>query len=603
MVRHEFMPIQFNHKLRRINGAIQLKESLGNKDDALIAWWYSGLYKNRKDSSQPYALVAFRKITSDAVSDEIVYKRISLVALGQVRIGSVWRNDRCVAEANFTTERFQVDFTFNSWRFTSFGKASKNNEAPPFPQDLYDLQRPEDWNWLIEFGLANGGKLLIPCVEFFSRCFGRSSELKRILATYSWDGQGDTAKNRLYAAIDKPEEQGKWQVRLRRRLVNGDVIFLAHAKYDNYTERVAKSIYSQIEANHDPKEIKPAFIKVAPWFQGLAELKVEGVTFNEGKSFLALRVMGMSDPQGATVLRGRENSRDAENPAPEGSPEAWAGVPKRALLKFPDIVDLTGDEAPDRDSGAIEVQDVGFEILGEARSVIDVKTEQATTKAGEKAKAPDLSTISGGETHGSGKGVGHASIHAKPIFESNGMLRDMWDAMHRLQTTKPELIQSVKWFTFEDKFSSEPTPKLIALEPFKEDDIVSSTARRFPYMDPSIPTLRGILVAQLSVLGKLIYIVEIMRRPKKISSEDGEVQDAEEAFQGMVFCLDNEDKLTPWLRKVIAQIPYVNGVFRRITQDCPGIADSFSHRLSSNLSDGCLPCEHIVLGAIAKLKT
>lgn len=196
----------------------------------------------------------------------------------------------------------------------------------------------------------------------------------------------------------------------------------------------------------------------------------------------------------------------------------------------------------------------------------------------------DASTVSGGETYGSGKSVGYASIHAKPTVESKGTLRDMWDAMVRLQVTRPEKVQGLSWFTFADVFSASPVPGLIALEPIKDDDDATAIARRFPFMDSSIPLLRRILIARLLLPGGPAYIVEIMRRPQKITSEDGKIKDIEEAFQGLVFRLDNENQLIPWLRGILARIRYKNGVFKRLTGSCPGIAVSFSHRLSSKLS-------------------
>ncbi|MGK5038449.1 hypothetical protein ACQ4WN_24825 [Janthinobacterium sp. LB3P118] len=568
-----------------------------------MAWWYSGFYKNAKALSQPHVLVLFRKITDGMLSDDVIQRRLPLTVLGQIRIGSIWQNDRCRAETSLLPKQFAVNFSPGKWRFTSFAEAQRRQALPPYPMEEHPLLLDKDRNSLLEFALPDGGKLIVPCIEFFSRCFGRSGELKRVLATYPWDGQGDTATNRLYAPLDTPEEPGQWQVRLRRRLHNGDVVFLAHAKYDPYTQFVAKGINAKLEASYDPKSKNPAFIDIGPWYEGPAELKVEGIPFNNGKSFLALRVLGMSDPKGALVLRARENSRDAENPAPEGSPEAWAGAPVRQLLKYPEIIDLTGDVEPDADTGAIEIQDPDFEVLGDARPVINVKPEQATTKAGAGGKPSDVSTVSGGDAYGSGKGVGYASIHARPVFESHGTLRDMWDAMVHLHTTRPEFVQELSWFTFADGFSTIPVPELIALEPFKEDDDATATARRFPFMDPSVPLLRGILVARLIVPGGPTYIVEVARRPRKISAEDGTTKDAEEAFQGLVFRLNNENELKPWLRYVAAQIRHENGVFKRLTASCPGIADSFSHRLSSKITADSQPCASIVLGALAKLNS
>ncbi|MBL4951853.1 hypothetical protein JK635_06375, partial [Neobacillus sp. YIM B02564] len=129
---------------------------------------------------------------------------------------------------------------------------------------------------------------------------------------------------------------------MQKKMHNGDVVFLAHAKYDDYTRNVAKKVHSQLSASYDPTSVHPTFIKIGPWFQGPTELSVDGIPF-DGDSFLGLRVRGMSDPGGSLVLRQRENSRNAENPAPDGSPEAWAGVPKRALVKHPEIINLTGD--------------------------------------------------------------------------------------------------------------------------------------------------------------------------------------------------------------------------------------------------------------------
>ncbi len=59
-------------------------------------------------------------------------------------------------------------------------------------------------------------------------------------------------KNRLYAPPDEPEEPGKWKVKLRKRLRNGDTTLLAHTKDDLYTVYRVKEIYSQIETQYQP---------------------------------------------------------------------------------------------------------------------------------------------------------------------------------------------------------------------------------------------------------------------------------------------------------------------------------------------------------------
>lgn len=589
-------------KLRKVKSVVTLREcSLASHDgSALVTWLYTGLNRNTKDRSQPTVLILFRKVSADGTLGDFVRRTVPLVALGQIRLGSIWQNDRCTAEIAYTSKIFSLNFTRGRWHFTSFQQACDSNRKLPYPQEIYPLLYPKDQNWFIEFELPNGGRLLIPCVEFFARCYGRSAELKRILATYTWDGRGDTATSRIILPIDVPEEPGRWQVRIPKKLVNDDAVFLAHAKYDEFTKYASKRIHAQIQAHFESRASKPAFISVSPWFEGPAEMCVEGIPF-DGNSFLALRVRGMSDPSGNLIVRERENPNDAENPAPDGSPEAWAGIPERRLVEPPKTIDLTGDDAPDQGEGSTEILDPDFIILGQPRPVIHKRRLQATTKRGPSRGPTDVTTVSGGEASGTGKGVGRASIHAKVAFESYGMLHDMWAAMLSLEKKPDNVVQSVAWFTFADGFSSNAQPSLIALEPFDEEDEVSSKVRNFPYLDASLPSLRGILVVRIMTPEGPVYIVEIKRRPRKVAAEDGTVKDSEEPFQGLVFKLDNEDLLKPWLRTVASRIRHVRGVVRNLTGECPGTADSFSHQLPRNLPDGQLPCESIVLGALSKV--
>jgi hypothetical protein len=108
--------------------------------------------------------------------------------------------------------------------------------------------------------------------------------------------------------LDVPEEPGRQQVQLKRNLHNGDVVFLAHAKYDSFTRLVTKGINAQLEASYDPELKHPAFVKMEPWYEEPAEFLVEGFPFGNSKSFMALRVLGMSDPKGASIASAGKQS-------------------------------------------------------------------------------------------------------------------------------------------------------------------------------------------------------------------------------------------------------------------------------------------------------
>jgi len=355
------MPIPLKTGLKRTSKVIRL--NLRHSDSYLVVWWYCGLYKNTRDSSQPHVLVAFRKLLNyKHLSDDVVYDRVPLTTLGQLRIGTVWKDGECWGEMLFDSQLFDVDFTQGKWQLTTFQERLAQGHQTPYPSGIHPLRYDRDRTWLLEFTLRTGGRLVLPCLEFFTRCYGRSAELRRILATYPWE---ELQNERLYAPLNEPEEPGKWKIKLRKRLVNGDAVLLAHAKYDAYTRGAVKEIYAQTEKSYDPEGKRPAFIKIKPWFQGPAKLKVRGIWFDEGKSFFALQIIGGSDPDGIPIWKDRENSGNAGDPIAGSDQElAWSGMPSRKLVKQPDIIDLTDALAPDPNAIVAEIEDPDFEVLG-----------------------------------------------------------------------------------------------------------------------------------------------------------------------------------------------------------------------------------------------
>jgi len=122
-----------------------------------VAWWY-GIYKNHAAESQPNVLVGFREILSGNLSDNVILSRVPLTALGQVTVGSIWKNGICQSGVDFDTHDFEIDFRRDGWRFTSFEHAFINGTEPPYPQHMHRLKFTADKNWLIEFKLSSGGK-------------------------------------------------------------------------------------------------------------------------------------------------------------------------------------------------------------------------------------------------------------------------------------------------------------------------------------------------------------------------------------------------------------------------------------------------------------
>lgn len=596
------MPIPFNFKIKPTAKTIRIKNLLKDKNSESVVWWYCGIYKNNNAKSQPNVLVGFRKLLGGNLLDDVERRLVPLTSLGQFVVGSIWKDGVCKSQVDLAIHECEVDFRNGGWRFNSFEDAIANGTELPYPRDIYPLQYGKDKNWLIEFKLPTGGKLVVPCLEFFSRCYGRSQELNRILATYNWTGSADSCQSRLYAPLDEPEEEKiKWKVKLPMRLYNGDTIFLAHAKYDAHTERVAKSIYAQIEKSFNPDSTAPQFIKVEPWFQGPAEIRAKGIWFDNNRSFLALQIIGCSNPDGILIERERENTnkRAGSGPTLDGG-EAWAGAPERRLVRPPDIVNLTGDDEPDHNTGNVEILDEDFVVLGIPRAIVDRHGKKITNKSGVKRKGSDASAYSSGERHGSGRGVGYASIHAKPVMESHGALADMWNALLHARRKHPNRIKTIEWFTFEDGYKATIRPNLIALEPIDKDDEpdIPTATRNWVFQDVETERVRGVMVVRVVVDGIPLHIIELERRPRIKKGADGRKENAEESYQGFVIALGNSAQVDRWLRRFLSDVRYIRGIVRKLVSLSPGRADAFSH---SSAGHEEVPCEAAVLNALRKI--
>lgn len=402
------MSIPFAFSLRQITKEIRL-DTLSKDEDPMMVWWPAAINK-MAHGTQPSVVVAFRKIIDGTLSDVVTHRSVLLTAMGQLRTGTVWQNGQCISEVQYEEELFDVDFSPRGWRLTSFEEAFQEREQSPFPQNIYPLKYDRDKSRLLQFHLSNGGKLIVPCLEFFSRCYGRSAEVKRVIATYPWEETTDTGKSRLFSPLGEPEEEGKWKVKLRRRLVNNDVVLLAHAKYDPYSQSAVKRIYAEIESQHQVSADKrtPLFINIQPWFDGEAKILVKGIRFDNGKSFLALQIAGCSDPTGEMIYRGRENANNADAPCDiSDQGKAWDGVPTKGKIKRPQIFDITSESDPNFDATPVEVYDDNFVVIGEEREVIDVRKEKAQSSSGVKIAGEEAENYSTGEQYGDNGKTGY----------------------------------------------------------------------------------------------------------------------------------------------------------------------------------------------------
>lgn len=570
--------MHFPYAIEPSPGRIRVDYGLPADTRHWVVWAYCGFYKNSRAESQPLVLVAFREWTgAHTLSDEITHRRVALTSLGFLRIGTVWSDQVRVAKVVFSVKQIDLDYDRENWEFRSF---QESDLRIPYPRELYPLKYVRDQNEYLRVNLHSSGALVIPCIEVLASTYGWSKELVRVLATYPWPEMEGSNDDRLYGKPPENTESNEWALTLRKTMHANDTVFLAHAKYDAFTLNAAKGIYSQLDNKFDLEGKKPAFITVGPWHEGPAQLLVEGIPFDHGKSFLGLRIIGGSEPIKTDIRAYRDNPGKAENPADKDAGTAWAGRSGGSGPYLEKPLSLTSDEEPDHGSASIQVPDREFEYLGPRRRVHRVTQEHAEENPG-RAKPPEkIETASGGEHYGQGKGVARALMHAEAPLESEGYLRDLWRAVMELHRLHPNIITSVEFFTLEMGYRKSIEPCLVAFKLPETLDGQSLTqrekiARNWVYVDRKNKLIRGMLIIRLRTPGKNVHLLEIQRKPsyRSVISSDG--------YRGLVIDVEDETQFAPWLVKLMSNLRYKSGVFAELLVDAPGKVDVFNHRSSA----------------------
>jgi hypothetical protein len=589
---------------------IRLDVSVGESANPWLVWWYSKFSKNPIEASQPRNLVAFREVRNKGYG-EIFYKYFAAGYLDILRIGTIWQDCICRSELKFDQHIFTLDLRRAKWRIISFDQAVKEGRRQPYPFHLYPLKYIRDKNNLIEFRIEGGGVLIVPCVEYFTRCYGSSAELRRRLTLYRFSREA----KEFYLPIQEGNDDKSWKVKLPPRLNRGDAVMLAHAMYENYAQYAIKLIYAGLESiyendadsadeeienkevstNVDKKAEKkaPGFIEVWPWQSGLALIKVAGLWFDEGRSFLALRVLKHSDPYGPEIFR-QLNKRDENGSSTAGEKGEGPYLPPRKVLKqLPPIIDLTNYGAPNGNGPTIDIEDRDF-VLGQHRIVINVPDGSKIEMQPRGYVGSNISKFSNGEPFGSDKDAGIANIFRTDILESQGNVLDMWKALLFYKDKYPDIITKVEWYTG-TKFSEEVAPLLVPFNSFNTDDVAANVQDWVFIGSPSLGRRRGALIVRMCIRNKKVYFLEIERENV---SEYSIGKSTQETYPGMVFTLDNDQYFEAWISQTLGNIRYVLGRLSNLSVECPGIYFVFRHRVSK---DNQINCQSTVKWALKQV--
>ena len=451
-------------------------------------------------------------------------------------------------------------------------------------------------SWLIVFRISRGRTLLVPCVEFFSRCYGHSKELQRVLLTYPWV----EVERRLFHSHDPlpPSQNDVWEVRLGRKMTLDDAVFLAHIQHDKFTQGCVKRLYAEREvASGSPDPGVP--LRVGPWFGGPSNLRVRGYWLDDS-TFLAIRVDGSGEPAGGpdVCVDAPAQSSDEGEPEEASGPENGGGSFLPRMLGLLSIVPTHSGRDPDSAVGYGVARDPDFVILGPRRKVIHRtrarESERPRTGRGHTEEPKEYSTS---EPRLTGESVGQAIYASKPALETHGILLDMWNALLFVRQEHPDAVHSVEWFTIAEGFGTRSPPRLIALPalPSNEDDSAQSAPTGWRRMDPSAAPEdargRGVLVVRVRTREQTLCLVEIERRPRG--------EDAEETFSGLVFPIPGPGDLSTLLRPLLEHLSSESGIFSKALKLSPiEGAKTFAHHRAKSEK---VACEAAVRNAFRKM--
>lgn len=405
--------------------------------------------------------------------------------------------------------------------------------------------------------------LWVPCLEFFSRCYGRSQDLKWLLATHAWAD----AYERLLPPPCRPTTPERPVIKIPSFLKEADAPFLAALRHCAYAQRRVREVYSRSDETFLADPSSGVFLRAAPWFQGPADLLVEGEWLPGREVFLVHRIAGCSDPPGPPIEAVYERDQSVDVAALP--PDVQTGPPLSRRHPTPDLVEMTSDLPPGRDGGHIEMRDEAFVVLGTPRRVDRRYVPRPRVNVRRPGAATPPPIFSTGDAVGQDSNVGQVYIHAPACREPSSFLLGIWQTLSALSHHAADL-GSVQWYTPGRGFQSVGPPDLML---FSRSSQSSGKERAWVWLDPPrTPSraLRGLLVLRCVLAGRVGYVVEIQRRPPAKNRE-------REMFSGLVFALHSDRLLRPWLSDLLIRLPPARGVFAGLERRCPGHAVAFPH--------------------------
>lgn len=602
------IPVDFNVTYY-VGKSLRFPELAERQKNAVwIAWW--DCYAVPGDQYRPGLKIrlAFRELSGNSLSEQMYHFDLDVALLWCFQIGTIWRDGVNIGKRVFDVKHCKVSFFEKDWAFGSFEMCRKENLPAPFSRIEYPAYHA-DSNWMVEFD-CQGRRLIIPSVVLFRGWYGRDKFFKEQITSLPYD----MVISRVFASTSPIITNSEIRVITKTRLNNNDLVFATHLLLDPITKKAVSALYGSV-LNCRRTE-KPTFLKAGPWFEGLANMKVEGVPIQGGRGFLVLNINGISDPVGPKIVA--EFPDDAFE-ASQGRSEGDEYIRKFIFTIPPSNIECLTGIQPGRSSPNIAVKTPGPSKLGTPRSVERVYPNRVKGDARlDTIHSPtdQFSTQNPNESEGE---IGRLQAEVGASTEKVAPHWEVWRALNYLAHLFPEKVNSVKWYTPKEGFSSNKPVTLCELWVSKDEDAKLSPHPNWlliddwcaPAKDESREKrCRGVLVVLAKVDRRCIWFIEIEREVRR--SLDGGSNIEFDKFSGLVFELVEMANCKNVVTAIISLLAAKRGVFKNVLPSTSNAIEALQEQLTEEKGQFCtyqhyspegeqLPGLHNVLAAFEKV--
>lgn len=577
---------------------VELKDLNLPKGKNFVVTWYGAMKRYRNEGEVPRLVFWFLELDRYGLLGGMsIQIELAMSYLGQLRIGSVWRDGQSTEQLQFTKREIRCVYSQQHWfSTTSASEHHRNHSQWLIPLEDYRLHYGKsDRSRLLRFQ-SEAQSFLIPCQEYFARCYARAEEINRILITYD----KDEIRKRLL--LEEPIEIAaeEWQVWLPREATKWDSVLLAYLRHEHSSwlnvMRI-KAAYDQqlFGTGQTSTRNGLAFVPVGPWFLGDAQLEVEGIQLSTG-DFLGLRITGYSLPDVNKIV-GLRDLRETPN---DGEIGAFP-VPRLSVIQFGEEATAPATErsAPDRDTDIHQIHDPAIRLMG-AQPRLHIKQVPRETKGTNRVPPSKSDASSAGETSGTGKGLARARFMSAMSLDSQSAVEDLWAALRYLQNQNKALLQELICFEAKSGLAIKPADGLsyVELPWVKEDTPTQQRSQQLWLHKDTLPSRRGVCIVRVKTPLMIGYIFELQRGFVKRTVEETQVQ-VEESYCGLAIAPPPDTEIKVWLREVMESIVRCRGIMSNVLEHIDHMYGGDYKR--SPKSDGATPGLATAIRALKRL--